>query len=152
MPPLSLWETKKRRRKQRKKQRRHLAWNSRLLVICCGTERRSQEEGNTQQGGSSGEQRPFTPAHTCKHTHTHTHTHTHMNTFVDTYMKVVDVLPQEQRRERNADQIAAERGSRIVLVCRSVWTRFTLDVWPLAERIHNDWENLDRLKEFFGYV
>lgn len=28
--------------------------------------------------------------------------------------------------------------------------RFRLDVWPLAERIHNDWENLDSLKECLG--
>lgn len=26
---------------------------------------------------------------------------------------------------------------------------FGLDVWPPAQRIHNDWENLGRLKESF---
>lgn len=26
---------------------------------------------------------------------------------------------------------------------------FRLDVWPPAERIHNDWETLGRLKEFW---
>lgn len=45
------------------------------------------------------------------------HSSTHMSTFVDTYMKAVDVLPQEQRRERNAERPALERGSRTVLVC-----------------------------------
>lgn len=28
---------------------------------------------------------------------------------------------------------------------------FGLDVWPPAQRIHNDWENLGRLKESFFF-
>lgn len=55
------------------------------------------------------------------------------------------------RGGREASNQQEQRGRRIVL-SRVPAGGFGFDVWPLAERIHNDWETLGRLKEFWFLV